>query len=85
MNWQCSPTAVCQKKSLNTKERLNTEDKKLFRVNFKQETMQNGFEMDLPAPEPYLAHSYFFAEIGNRGKAIQSPFVFSAGCMTKKY
>ena len=39
--------------------------------------------MDLPTPEPYLAHSYFFAEIGNRDKAIQSPFVFSAGCVTK--
>lgn len=39
--------------------------------------------MDLLTPEPYLAHSYFFVEIGNRGKAIQSPFVFSAGCATK--
>lgn len=34
-------------------------------------------------PGSYLAHDYFFAEIGKRGKAIQSPFVFSAGCVTK--
>lgn len=39
--------------------------------------------MHLTAPESYLAHNYFFAEIGKRGKAIQSPFVFSAGCVTK--
>lgn len=39
--------------------------------------------MDPTAPESYLEHCYFFAEIRKRSKAIQSPFVFSAGCVTK--